>query len=218
MADRTSQYRFNEGLRRAERRLNYNVDALAATICRSVSRPVTDLASITKFAEGGFNRVLQAIFTDGHTVLARLPFRTTAPAHYAVASEAATLGFLRSHGIPVPKVLGYSSVSTNPVGTEYLLLEKVEGIPLSERWFTMDTKARVKIMRQIVEVEKQFLNLQLPACGSLYYRKDLKGSEYAIAVPGVPQAADQIVVGPTAQYEWWYRERAALDVDRGPCK
>ena len=171
-----------------------------------------------KLAEGGFNRVLQATFTDGHAVLARLPFRTTAPAHYAVASEAATLGFLRCHGVPVPKVLGYSSDNTNPVGTEYLLLEKLEGIPLSERWFTMDTKARVKIMRQIVEVEKQFLQIELPASGSLYYRKDLTGSEYVIPVSGTPQGADQIVIGPTAQYEWWYRERAALVVDRGPCK
>ncbi|SLM34164.1 phosphotransferase family protein [Lasallia pustulata] len=210
------RFLFNEELRRAERRLEFDVDALAAAICRSLSRPVTDLASITKLAEGGFNRVLQVSFTDGHTVLARLPFRITAPAHYAVASEAATLGFLRNHGLPVPKVLGYSSVAANPVGTEYLLLGKVEGRPLSEGWFTMDTKARVKIMRQIVEIEKQFLNLQLPACGSLYYRKDLTGSEYTIPIPGIPQAADQIVVGPTAQYEWWYRERATLDVDRGP--
>jgi len=145
-----------------------------------------------------------------------LPFRTTAPAHYAVASEAATLDFLRHHGVPVPRVLGYSCVSTNPVGAEYLLLETVEGTPLSERWFTMDTMARVRVMRQIIKVEKQFLELELPASGSLYYHKDLTNSEHAI--PVVSPAGDHIVIGPTAQYEWWYRERASLSVDRGPCK
>ena len=188
------------------------------TICNCVRRPIKDLASITKLAEGCFNRVLQATFVDGQAVLARLPFRSTAPAHYAVASEAATLDFLHHHGVPVPKVLGYSSVKTNPVGAEYLLLEKIEGIPLSDRWFTMDTKARVQVMRQIVDVEKRFFDIRLPASGSLYYRKDLTPSEYTIPVPGVSQAADGFVIGPTAQYEWWYRERAALATDRGPCK
>lgn len=142
----------------------------------------------------------------------------TAPSHYAVASEAATMDVLQCHGIPVPKVLGYSAVSSNPVGIEYLLLEKIEGKPLSEQWFSMDTKTQVKIMRQIVDIEKRFLDIQLPASGSLYYRKDLTESEDFVSVSGTPGMVDEIVVGPSAQYEWWYKERAALrGVDRGPC-
>lgn len=38
--------------------------------------------------------MLQANFDDGYAVIARLPYNTTVPKHYAVASEAATLGFL----------------------------------------------------------------------------------------------------------------------------
>ena len=109
-------------------------------------------------------------------------------------------------------------MDTNPIGVEYLLLEKLEGTPLSDQWFTMDTKTRVRMMRQIIDLEKQFLNISLPASGSLYYRRDLKESELVIPLSSTSDSADQIAVGPTAQFEWWYRERALLDIDRGPCK
>ncbi|KAL3463697.1 kinase-like protein [Aspergillus heterothallicus] len=162
------------------------------------------------FRGGGFNRVLQITFNDGYAILASLPYKTTVPKHYAVASEAATLALLLAHGVPVPKVLAYSPDRTNPVGTEYILLERLEGSPLSDRWFFTDTKTRVKIMRQIVDVERWFMSIHFPASGSLYHRRDLDSSQHVIPV------SDDIVVGPTAQYEWWYQERASLEVDRGP--
>ncbi|KAJ5159156.1 uncharacterized protein N7500_008807 [Penicillium coprophilum] len=205
----SGRFLFNEELRRAERRIQFDIDALARTACHSVGRNLNGVASITKLAEGGFNRVLQITFDDGYTILARLPYKTTVP-HYAVASEAATLALLLAHGVPVPKVLAYSPDKTNPVGTEYILLERLEGTPLSDRWFSMDNKTRVKIMRQIVDVERRFMSIHFPASGSLYHRRDLDSSQHVIPV------LHDIVVGPTAQYEWWYQERASLEVDRGP--
>ena len=128
-----------------------------------------------------------------------------------MASEAATLTLLRAHGVPVPKVLAYSPEQTNAVGIEYILLEKLEGITLSNQCFSMDTKTRVKIMRQIVVV-RRFMSIHFPASGSLYHRHDVDGSQHFIPV------SDDIVVGLTAQHEWCYQERASLDVDCGPCK
>ncbi|PYI17581.1 kinase-like protein [Aspergillus violaceofuscus CBS 115571] len=206
----SGRFLFNEEIRRAERRVQFDVDALARATCHSVGRHLKAVASITKLAEGGFNRVLQITFDDGYAVLARLPYKTTVPKHYAVASEAATLALLRAHGVPVPKVLAYSPDQTNAVGAEYILLERLEGTPLSNQWFSMDTKTRVKIMRQIVDVERRFMSIRFPASGSLYHRRDLASSRRVIPV------SDDLVVGPTAQHEWWYQERASLDVDRGP--
>ncbi|RAH46310.1 aminoglycoside phosphotransferase family protein [Aspergillus brunneoviolaceus CBS 621.78] len=202
--------RFNEEIRRAERRARFDVDALARVACHSVGRCLDGVVSITKVAEGGFNRVLQITFDDGYAVLARLPYKTTVPKHHAVASEAATLAHLRANGVPVPKVLAYSPDQTNAVRAEYILLERFEGTPLSGQWYSMDTRTRVKIMRQIVDLERQFMSIRFPASGSLYHRRDLASSQRVIPV------SDDIVVGPTAQHEWWYRERASLDVDRGP--
>jgi aminoglycoside phosphotransferase (APT) family kinase protein len=139
------------------------VDALARVACNSVGRRLNAVASITKLSEGGFNRVLQITFNDGYAILARLPYKTTVPKHHAVASEAATLALLRAHGVPVPKVLAYSPDQTNGVGTEYMLLERLGGTPLSAQWFSMDTKTRVKIMRQIVDMERRFMSIHFPA-------------------------------------------------------
>ncbi|KAM5441941.1 hypothetical protein MferCBS31731_003204 [Microsporum ferrugineum] len=213
----SGRFLFNEDLRLSERRVQFDRDALAAAICHTISRPASDLTSITKLAEGGFNRVIQATFNDGYAVLARIPYHSLVPKHHAVASEAATLGLLHSCGVPVPKVLGYSPDHTNPVGVEYLLLEKIDGEPLGDRWFTIGNKTRVKIMKQIVEAEARFMNIPLPASGSLYYRKDLGPSESSIPL-SEQTTPDEIVVGPIAQYEWWYQERSSLNVDRGPWK
>ncbi|KAJ0416260.1 kinase-like protein [Aspergillus carlsbadensis] len=181
----SGRFLFNEELRRAERRIQFDIDALASAACRSVDRRLSGVASITKLVEGGFNRVLQIAFEDGYAVLAKLPYKTTVPKRYAVASEAATLALLRAHGVPVPKVL-------------------------TGQWFSMDTKTRVKLMRQIVDLESRLMSIHFPASGSLYHRHDLDKSHCVIPV------SDDIVVGPTAQHEWWYQERAYLEIDRGP--
>ncbi|KKK12847.1 hypothetical protein ARAM_006569 [Aspergillus rambellii] len=214
----SGRFLFNEKLRRSERYVPFDIDALLNAICNAVSRNAGDVASFSKIAEGGFNRILQATFKDGYAVIARIPYRITVPEHYAVASEAATLDLLHSNGIPVPKVLSYAPNRANPVGTEYILMEKLEGVPLSTQWFTMNNKARVKIMKQIVNLEKQFMSIHFPASGSLYYRKDLTQLQHAIslAVQDDQCGPSEIVVGPTAQHEWWYKERARLEINRGP--
>lgn len=59
--------------------MKFDVDALARAGCHAVGRHLTGVASITKLAEGGFNRVLQITFNDGYAVLVRLPYKTTVP-------------------------------------------------------------------------------------------------------------------------------------------
>lgn len=211
---------FNEDLRRSERRLTFNIDALKDAIAQSVNRSTTEIVSFEKLAEGGFNRIIEARFRDGKAVLARLPYPLLAPKHYAVASEAATLGFLRSQNLPVPKVLGYSPTHENPVGTEYLLLEKINGVCLGNIWYIIDNKARKKIMQQVVDIEEKMLRFSLPASGSIYYFKDLRPGDRHIsfaqesAQNGGPE---ELVIGPTAQYEWHYKERTFMKDHNGPC-
>jgi aminoglycoside phosphotransferase (APT) family kinase protein len=135
---------------------------------------------------------LKITFNDGYAVLARLPYKTTVPKYHTVASEAATLVLLRAYGVPVPKVLAYSLDQTNPVGNEYVILERLEGTPLSDQRFSMDTKTRVNIMRQIVDVERRFMSIHFLVNGSLYYRRDLDSSQRVILV------LDDIVVSLAA--------------------
>ena len=71
-------------------------------------------------------------------------------------------------------------------------------------------------MKQLLALEKTLLAIQLPASGSLYFRRDLPSESPGISVAPLAQNEDEIVVGPSAAYAWWYR--AALEIARGPCR
>ena len=68
--------------------------------------------------------------------------------------------------------------AANPVGAEYIILEKVNGVSVSERWDCISDLDRYKIIQLIVEVEKVLACLRFPAYGSLYLR-DSPPCEYS---------------------------------------
>lgn len=174
---------YNEPRRLAERRLAFNVDELLKAAAKSVDRPTSDIKSFRKIAEGGFNRVFDISMKDGSSILARLPYPSTLPRRLAVASEVATLAFVRAHGIPTPRVLGYS-VDDNAVGSEYILMEKLPGRPIGDTWFDLSEQERLKVLLQIVELETKLFTIDLPASGSIYYAHDLSPDTPKIDIPG----------------------------------
>lgn len=68
----------------------------------------------------------------------------TQPKRLAVASEVATMDLVRSHGIPVPQIYGNSTEADNPVGIEYILMEKIGGKALGDVWFTLSQRTESK--------------------------------------------------------------------------
>ncbi|KAE8308649.1 kinase-like protein [Aspergillus transmontanensis] len=204
---------FNEHLRLAERFLEFDVSVLQNVVSAASGHSISDLRTFIKLSEGGFNRVFQATFSDGKCVIARLPYPSTVPEHYTVASEAATLDYLRLHGIRTPEVYAWCSTKANPVGTEYIIMEKLDGIPLGDKWFSMTPKEQHKLMKQIIEWETQFMSLQFPASGSLYYTKDpLSERKVQLTDPN----GMAFCIGPIAHYDWWHDKRDLLNIDRGP--
>ncbi|PYH67813.1 phosphotransferase family protein [Aspergillus vadensis CBS 113365] len=203
---------YNEKNRLTERRRAFNADALKTAVARSLQRCDTDIKSLTKLAEGGFNRVLQITMLDDTQILARLPYPSTEPKRLAVASEVATLAFLRDHGFPVPRVYAYSTDATNLVGSEYIIMEKLPGRPLGDRWFELSDRERLKVLLQLVQFEAKLHAIQLPASGSIYYASDLPSDSPRIAVPD-----SDVCIGPSAALKWWFAERTSPRVDRGPC-
>ncbi|RMD41469.1 hypothetical protein DV735_g3650, partial [Chaetothyriales sp. CBS 134920] len=123
--------------------------------------------------------------------------------------------YLRLNGIPVPKVYGWSSTVSNPVGAEYIILEKVEGAPLGDVWFSLDFNARYKVVEQIVKLERKLFSLELPASGSIYFPKDLLEAERERSVRFQTHGVE-FCIGPMAHYSWWDKGRDLLECDRGP--
>jgi hypothetical protein len=76
-------------------------------------------------------------------------------------------------GIPAPQVYGWSSSTHNPVGAEYILMERSRGVELGKIWDEMSWNERLEIVRTLVGYEKTFVSASFPMYGSLYYAKDL---------------------------------------------
>ncbi|KAH8732087.1 kinase-like domain-containing protein [Phaeosphaeriaceae sp. PMI808] len=203
---------YNENLRLAERRLVFDVDELKKAAAGSINKPESDVVNFQKLAEGGFNRIFEVSMRDGTSVLARLPYSSTLPRRLAVASEVATMEFVRAHGIPTPRILGYA-IDENPVGSEYVLMEKQPGQPIGDAWFDLSEQQRLQVLHDVVRLEAKLFSIYLPASGSIYHTHDLKPITSNVIIPGMN---GQFCVGPYAGLRWWFGKRGTLDLDRGP--
>ncbi|KGO63638.1 Aminoglycoside phosphotransferase [Penicillium italicum] len=206
---------YNDDLRRRERRRVFNVSGLKRLAALAVQKKETDIIEFEKLAEGGFNRTFLITMRDGYRFVARIPYPATEPKFLLVASEVATLGFLRAHGIPVPEVLGYSAVADNCAGTEYIFMEHVQGKNLGDVWYTLSERERRKLVAKIVQLESRLFSLRFPASGSLYYCNDLP-DDYPRAIVTSLGSPRRFCIGPDTSLRMWYGKRLDLPVERGP--
>ena len=122
---------------------------------------------------GGQNCHFDIEFPDGVTWIARirlddpmLPPPSIQARIFFFLSEVATLKFLASTKVPAPHVYGYALESPeNPVGTSYVLVEKLAGKPLD--WNSANTEQRVWVMEQLADVYLELERHPFPLSGFL---------------------------------------------------
>ena len=98
--------------------------------------------------------------------------------------------------------------------TEYIFMEFVQGIDLSDVWFDLGENEVTQVLCQLTQLESKMMSLSFPAGGSLYYCHDL------VKVSGratVPLKDKCFCIGPDTRLKRWYGRRSQPDVDRGPC-
>lgn len=212
----SGRFLFNETLRLKERHVEFNVGALQLA-AEKANNTHGKTVGITKLAEGGFNRVFTIQFQDGFEMIAKIQYHLVEPKYFATASEAATLTFLRSEGIPVPEVYGYCASADNPVGAEYILMEKAAGDCLVSKWEDLNDSEIRQLAYSFVQLERKLFKLPFSATGSLYFKTEI---DAGLQVPLYKEQAanqnSQFCIGPIADYMFWYGKRVGLDLDRGP--
>lgn len=200
-----------------ERYVDFNVKALKHAAEAAVDKRHGKVVSIEKLAEGCFNRVFILQLQDGFELIAKIPYHITLPDHFATASEAATLTFLRSKGIPVPEVYNYSATADNPVGTEYILMQKAPGVGLGTKWLNLQDVEIKRLAHSFVEIEKKLFEIPFGATGSLYFKNDIPLENQAPLYIGEHGTEDtRFCIGPIADYMFWYGKRKGLEFNRGP--
>ncbi|KAG2065001.1 kinase-like protein [Suillus decipiens] len=209
---------FNDDLRHAERRRAFKVDELRRLAAEAVNRSPADIVRLEKLTEGGFNRTFLITMRYGFRMVARIPYPATIPKYFAVASEVATMALLRSLGLPIPEVYGYSPTPDNAAETEYILMEFVQGTNLSDVWFDLEQGDIVSISRQLAELESKMMSIDFPVGGGLYYTEDLENAPGGASWPTRPGVAledKRFCVGPDTSLRLWYDESAEAALVRG---
>ncbi|CZR51218.1 probable FMP29 Found in Mitochondrial Proteome [Phialocephala subalpina] len=217
----SGRWLWDEESQQRERFLAFNVQELQRIAAESVG--AQSCVSITKFAEGGHNKVFRLAMDNGFVAIARIPNPNAGPAHKTTASEVATMDFARTVlNIPVPKVFAWSAAANNPVEAEYIIMEEARGTQLEDVWDGKTISDKTNIVKGLVEIEKKLLSVSFTRYGNIYFAGDgFPGCEAAKVVGDIPAelktgVEERFVIGPVVDRDFWHGERASMDIDRGP--
>ncbi|KAI8957177.1 kinase-like domain-containing protein [Daldinia sp. FL1419] len=84
-------------------------------------------------------------------------------------SEVATLRWVdRNTRLPVPKVRHYDSSRNNPIGFEWILMDRIEGLPLFQCWESITQGAKERIVKQVAEYATICFVKQFHGVGNIY--------------------------------------------------
>ncbi|KAH6716130.1 hypothetical protein BKA61DRAFT_631600 [Leptodontidium sp. MPI-SDFR-AT-0119] len=204
----------------SQRHVRFNVNELARLAADAVGANIC--VSIEKYPDGMYNKAMLLTMDNGTQVVAKVPNPNAGKPHFTTASEVATMDFVRNVlGTPVPKVFAWSSkAEENPVGAEYIIMEKLPGIELEHAWPSMTIGDRLAVVKAIARYQKSWCSVSFKKYGGLYYAKDLDistGNEplYTDA-NGIDVKDSKFGIGPSTEREFIDNGRATIDFDRGP--
>ncbi|KAF9105807.1 Phosphotransferase enzyme [Mortierella sp. AM989] len=157
--------------------------------------------SIRKIGEGTFNKVYLLTMDDGFECIGRVAFPNFR--YYKTESEVATMEFLAAEtSIRVPKVYAWDSNPSNPVGAEYIIMEKIPGVSLGSIWVNLTLDDKKHFVGKILDIMLLLFNTTFDKIGSLY--RDSKTHSYEVGLI----VCDLFFDG----------KRGDMDLDRGPWK
>ncbi|EEP82721.1 predicted protein [Uncinocarpus reesii 1704] len=160
---------------------------------------------------------------NGKEVFAKLPNPNAGPARYVTASEVATREFLREVvKLPIPQAFAWSCDPENPVGAEYIIEEKAPGTSLGSLWHRWPRESKLRVIKQIVDIEHTLTTIKFTKHGSLYFKGDLpdsfqgKSDNLSVETSRQPATLGRYAIGPLSNAELWRSGRETMNLDRGP--
>jgi hypothetical protein len=120
--------------------------------------------------------------------------------------------------VPVPKILAWSSIVSNSVASEYIVLEAAPGRQLVEIWGDMSELAKFQLIKNLAKLESQLAAVEFPAYGNIYSHDWLTAQSCR---SGEAIGADsQYCIGPAYSSAWpmtTSRNTELSDDYAGPC-
>ncbi|EER26282.1 hypothetical protein CPC735_004530 [Coccidioides posadasii C735 delta SOWgp] len=204
-----------ENLRKRE--IRFDMNSLARVAADSVG--AARCIAIEKYPDGMFNKAFLMSMDDGREVIAKVPNPNAGVPHFTTASEVATMDFARKIlNTPAPRVYTWNSqAKSHPVGAEFIIMDKTEGVPLSQVWSTMKLLQKLQVLLAMTRLQKQWLSVSFSHYGSLYYTEDVQplGGNHFVK-NGKAVRDSEFAVGPATGRDWCDAGRSNLDIEKGP--
>ena len=221
------------------RYIRFNMNELVQVAARSIGAGYC--VSVQKCPDGMYNKCFVLSMDDGQEVIAKVPNPNAGVSHYTTASEVATMDFVSTPSIlahckygprvlqarntlqaPVPKVYAWNSRADDAVGAEYIIMEKMAGVQLSEVWKSMKLVDKMQLRLNLAFYQEIWLSISFRQFGGLYYKQDVESETYKEYLytnkKGEKVHDGRFTIGPMTGRDWSDCGRAALKYDRGPCK
>ncbi|KAI9709530.1 MAG: hypothetical protein M1820_003290 [Bogoriella megaspora] len=202
------------------RHVNFDMNELVKAAVSSIG--AKECISLEKCPDGQYNKAFIFTMDDGRQVIGKVPNPNAGTPHFTTASEVATIDFLRNIlQVPAPQVYAWSSNSAKtPVRAEYMIMERVPGVPLGQKWPQLVPADKLKVLLQLVGFQKAWTSTRFLKFGSLYYNGDVpitSEDEYLyIGANGESVSNSRYIVGPATGRDWVDHGRQDLACKRGP--
>ncbi|KDQ08500.1 hypothetical protein BOTBODRAFT_148707 [Botryobasidium botryosum FD-172 SS1] len=207
MACRAFRWLNNERAHPSIRRLDFNIEAPGDRAAKATG--AAECTNMVFEAEGGFNRASRVIMDNGRQVIARIPFPNAGPQRITTQSQVATMDFVHTRfRAPVPNVLAYEASRDNPVGCEYIIMERCTGSVVESQDGITDG-----FLNDLADFQVKLAATTFSQYGSIYHKEHVSSELEArpLYSDGAPddECSQRLKVGPSV-------ERARMDIDRGP--
>ncbi|KAK3293067.1 phosphotransferase enzyme family-domain-containing protein [Chaetomium fimeti] len=141
-------------------------DAIRKTVASSL-----DLASvpcnIRFLAQGAFNKVYVVTFPEKKEVIARVTLPVDPK--WKTLSEVATVQWVRDNtSLPVPEIISFQADRTSTIGFEWIVMSKMPGRSLGDRWRDVTLSAKEEIVRRFALFYSETFHNQLRGIGNLF--------------------------------------------------
>lgn len=142
-----------------------DIEAIDKVCRQTLGLEDEEACEVSFFAQGAFNKLYLVQMKQRELLM-----RVSLPVHprQKVRGEATTLRFLcRATDVPVPEVFAFDDSADNDIGFEWILMERMPGVPAYKRWRTMTTSQKVTLVQRIAEFQAQIFRHEFSMIGTL---------------------------------------------------
>ncbi|KAI7471515.1 hypothetical protein KC351_g12093 [Hortaea werneckii] len=121
--------------------------------------------------------------------------------------------------IPAPRVYAWcNNAQETPVGAEYIIMERVEGVPLDTVYGYMPVEDRFAVTKTISNYQNTWASTAFETYGSLYHAHDFPNGKPLRFTDGNGAIREDasFSIGPTTGRDWNDDGRLSISFDRGP--